>query len=47
MQKKVFETEYAAKRFAEEVGGTIEAQTIPGYMWVETVWVVRWKGSDE
>ena len=40
--KKVFDTEYAAQCFAKEVGGKVEAQNLPDYMGVVTVWIVRW-----
>ncbi len=42
MNKKVFDSEYAAKKYAEEVGGTVEAKNLPDYMGVVTVWIVRW-----
>jgi translation initiation factor IF-1 len=47
MQKKTFETESAAKAFAEKVDGTVRLATLPGYMAVETIWIVEWKGGDE
>ena len=40
--KKTFETEYAARQFAEEVGGTVRMSVLPGYMSVETIWIVEW-----
>lgn len=42
MQKKIFEIESAAKAFAEKNGGTVRMATLPGYMSVETIWIVEW-----
>jgi len=40
--KKTFETESAAKAFAEKVDGTLRMAILPCYMWVETIWIVEW-----
>ena len=45
--KKIFETEYAAKKFAEKVNGTVKMSWLPDYMTTITIWIVEWGGNDE
>jgi len=40
--RRVFESEPAAIKFAGEVGGTWKMEQIPDYMRVDTVFVVEW-----
>lgn len=40
VKKKYFETEQAAKEYAEKTGGTYQLKVLPGYMFVETIYVV-------
>ena len=44
--KKTFDKEWQAKKFAEEVGGTITQKYLPDYMSVITVWVVEYENKD-
>ena len=41
MKQKVFETEYEAKRFAENVNGTVKMSWLPDYMSTITIWIVE------
>ena len=40
--RKCFETEEKARKFAEEVNGTVKQKFLPDYMSVIEVWVVEW-----
>ena len=40
--KKTFETEYAARQFAETIDGQVRMVQLPGYMNVEIIWVVEY-----
>ena len=45
--RKGFESEYAADKFAEKVGGKVEYKPLPDYMGMIPYWIVRWKGERE
>lgn len=40
--KKVFDSEYSAKKYAERVNGTVRTVNLPDYMGVVTCYVVTW-----
>ena len=42
MNKKIFSTEYIARKFAKRVNGTVRMSLLPGYMYAETIWIVEW-----
>lgn len=45
--RKGFESEYAANKFAEKVGGKVEFKPLPDYMGMIQYWVVRWQDKEQ
>lgn len=43
MNKKIFDSEFSAINFAKKINGTVRQSWLPGYMNVETIWIVEWK----
>ncbi len=47
MKRKGFETEYVARKFSENVGGTVKFSPLPDYMGMIPYWVVEWNEDSE
>ncbi len=43
MKKKVFTCEGIARKFAENVNGTIRYSCLPGYLCSEAIYIVEWR----
>lgn len=46
-KRKGFESEYAANKFAEKVGGVVEFKPLPDYMGMIPYWVVRYEDKEQ
>lgn len=44
--KKTFDTQYEAEKFAREVKGYVRQSYLPNYMSVDVIWIVEYSGEE-